>query len=655
MKSDESRRAIGKLVSVSAERFVVEMHVKTENFTIVGFDDVHYVARIGAFIALPVSGGSVIAEVIGMRDHEPQIQRNTNNTSKDLDKAASAKFLDLVPVGFLPSELDAPFSFGVSVFPSLYSDALYVLDSEIDRIFDVATACELIDTGHPDGPTRYKALTVGESVVFSNYDVKVRIDDFFGGHSAVLGNTGSGKSCTVATILQSLFCKPDPHPARGATFLVLDVNGEYPQAFTDLPTEIRRVHFKVPGSTNASLPDGDGSDAACPFLLPHWFLSIEEWELLLRASERTQQPVLRTALGLTSLFAEDGEDEELESLRNHILASCIRRILTGDQGSPSKKDRILALLSSFSTADICRQAVEDKVAISYGEMADEEGLNDLLDQCTLDDVTLPSYLSKAFPFEQLLSALELAILYEEAHGNRQIRDYCSQLLTRFCSVRDREDFAFLRDAAGSDASYLQTTEQFVEETLGYALGEQQDIAQVILLDLSDIPDEVVEVVASVVTRLVFERLRRHDPRNSRPVHLILEEAHRYVGDGRAGYTLDASRVFERVAKEGRKYGLFLILASQRPSELSATVLSQCSNFIVHRIQNPDDLHHVRQMTPYVSSNVIARLPSLPKQHALIFGSAVNLPTTFRVRNASPRPKSDDAMISKLWFRSGSSS
>ena len=91
------------------------------------------------------------------------------------------------------------------------------------------------------------------------------------------------------------------------------------------------------------------------------------------------------------------------------------------------------------------------------------------------------------------------------------------------------------------------------------------------------------------------------------------------------------------------------MASQRPSELSKTVLSQCSNYVIHRIQNPDDLSHIRQMTPFISDTVLKRLPSLPKQHALIFGNSANMPTTFKVRDAAPRPKSDDAKISKLWF------
>jgi hypothetical protein len=133
------------------------------------------------------------------------------------------------------------------------------------------------------------------------------------------------------------------------------------------------------------------------------------------------------------------------------------------------------------------------------------------------------------------------------------------------------------------------------------------------------------------------------------VNLVLEEAHRYIAERPASHAIDANRIFEGVAKEGRKYGIALLVASQRPSELSKTVLSQCSNFVVHRIQNPDDLAHIRQMTPFISESVLRRLPSLPKQHALVFGNSVSLPTTFKVREAMPRPESGDAKIRELWF------
>lgn len=226
------------------------------------------------------------------------------------------------------------------------------------------------------------------------------------------------------------------------------------------------------------------------------------------------------------------------------------------------------------------------------------------------------------------------------------------MITRFKWIKDREEFAFLRVPPDDLRVEERNIHLFVENFIGVKRdkGRFYKSAQIIILDMNEAADEVVEVAAAVMARLVFDRLRKADPRNRFPINLILEEAHRYVAERPSRYAIDASRIFERIAKEGRKYGMFIMVASQRPSELSKTVLSQCSNFVVHRIQNPDDLIHIRQMTPFVSESVMKRLPSLPKQHALIFGNAVNLPTTLRVRNVEPRPKSDDAAIRELWFR-----
>lgn len=285
-------------------------------------------------------------------------------------------------------------------------------------------------------------------------------------------------------------------------------------------------------------------------------------------------------------------------------------------------------------------------------MANLEGLTNLLDGCILEDVSLPSYGHAEFNFDDLGAALDLALLYEEAHGNKQIRDYCAQMLTRFKWIKEREEFAFLRVPVNELEEHEKRADRFVETFLGIDRrdGQFHKSAQVIILDMNEAADEVVEVASAVMARLVFDRLRRAEPRNRLPVNLILEEAHRYVAEHPSRYAIDASRIFERIAKEGRKYGMFLMIASQRPSELSRTVLSQCSNFVIHRIQNPDDLAHIRHMTPFVSDTVMRRLPSLPKQHALIFGNAVNLPTTFKVRDVNPRPKSDDAAIRELWFK-----
>jgi ABC-type dipeptide/oligopeptide/nickel transport system ATPase component len=639
--TDDRRRAIGSVVAVAADKFVVEMHGGTDSFFVVGFDDVHYVARLGSFVMIPAQTEYVVAEIVGLRERDA-------GDGGEIDKAGSAKFLDVVPVGMLPVE-GGRFRFGVSVFPSLYADVLYALDKELDRIFDTSPASEK-STG-PDGTecvpaeaTRLRTLEIGRSVVFDDYQVKVRIDEFFGGHAAVLGNTGSGKSCTVASILQELFEKPEEHHARGATFVVLDVNGEYHQAFGELPEG---------GAIGVDRLILDGTAEANRFRIPHWFLDLSEWELLLQASERTQVPILRMALGLATLFG-GAADQQLNDIRNHILAKCITQILSDESPPGAKETRILGILQRFRTAEISSSTIGAKIAVSYGKM---ENIEDAFDYLvgedgsgghTVVDFKMPDYTNSPFEFETLGDAIDLALLYEEAHGNRQIRDYCSQMVTRFKALLERQDYAFLRHSATGAA---KDTGPFLGRLLG--LGAQQDChvkaSQIVIVDMNAVEDEVVELVSAVIARMVFRLLRHADPRNRFPVHLVLEEAHRYISAAPSRYALDAGRVFERIAKEGRKYGLFLMVASQRPSELSKTVLSQCSNFVVHRIQNPDDLSQIRQMSPSISDGVLRRLPTLPKQHALVFGNSVNLPTTFKVRRASPLPASDDAKIVNLWF------
>lgn len=143
-------------------------------------------------------------------------------------------------------------------------------------------------------------------------------------------------------------------------------------------------------------------------------------------------------------------------------------------------------------------------------------------------------------------------------------------------------------------------------------------------------------------------LKRRENKADMPINFLIEEAHRFVRNetsyGAVGYN-----IFERIAKEGRKYGMLLGISSQRPSELSKTVVSQCSNFIIHRVQNPDDLHYISKMVPYINQNMIGRLTYLQTGHALVFGSAINLPTLTKFTQAEPRTDSDNAQISEKWY------
>ncbi len=460
-----------------------------------------------------------------------------------------------------------------------------------------------------------------------------------------------------------------------SSFIVLDVNGEYTQAFSKIKDTNAEINVKT---FEIGLDVKRGTNEV--FRLPHWFLNIDEWALLLQASEKTQLPILRNALGLAMILSDE---QSRDDIKNHILATCITQILRDETSSPSKKDRITSILQKFNTTEInldvsfkakngttyividaTRSQLNKTCTIRnclYVHFAEMKGLEDLLfylEQKNEDGTPkffrekfeIPSYKpSLKLDFEIMEMALDIAILYEEAHGNRQIRDYCSAMITRFKSVKERSDYKFLSN--NNDVNY----ENYINQLLGIDQEENTSKyvkkSQITVIDLNAADDEVIEIISCVLSRMLYDSVKRIEPRNSFPVNLILEEAHRYISTNKERTFLRANHIFERIAKEGRKYGMFLMISSQRPSELSKTVLSQCGNFIIHRIQNPEDLSHIKQMTPHISDAVLKRLPSIPTQQALVFGQAVNVPSLFKVNKADPLPKSDNNQVSKNWFMS----
>lgn len=621
MTKEDKQRVIGKVVVINSDRFSVELLSGLDNFNVNGYDDIHYFAQLNSYVIVPYQNYYIVAEVSGVREKDLNVPFS-NPTEQILSKIQAGKYLEVLPIGTIK---DNQFDFGVSVYPTLYSDVLYIKEQELDTIFKTNSSKKPIEG---TDKYRYTSLPIGKSIIFPDYEVKIDIDKFFGSHSAVLGNTGSGKSCTIASMLQTLY-KLKNNSATGSTFIFFDVNGEYRQAFKNLKDnkDIQVTNFSI---------DTEATNEK--FQLPHWFLNIDEWALLLKASEKSQLPILRNALGFTQKLSQE--------IISHIYACNIMYVYEHWESSVTKRQRIISLID------------KSKIAIDYSKLdakfgnfptkQEEDDFKISVKKHIKEDVNIDlKFNSDYFEFKDLEQALENAILYEEYHGNKQIRDYCSSMITRFKSIKEREDFKFLTTTQKD-----KNIGEYICSLLGVEKQEDNAIKknQIIIIDLNSANDETVEVISCVISRLIFEKLRQAKDRNQFPVNLVLEEAHRYISTESGKVFGDANRIFERIAKEGRKYGMFLLVSSQRPSELSRTVLSQCSNFIVHRIQNPEDLSHIRQITPHISETILKRLPSIPTQHALIFGHAVNLPTTFKVNTADPKPKSDNNEISKNWFR-----
>lgn len=641
--SNYSNRSIGKLVSLDTFSCVIELHSDIKNFCVSGYDDIQYFGQINSYVLIPQKNNFIVGEVVGLQESTDWSAKANQKSSPSVLKRGPAPntLMRVVLIGSLiRTSSGYKYKSGVSVYPSLFSDILYITPAELDIIFGV-NDCEFASAG--SNATALSALSIGRSAVFHDYEIKIDIDSFFGSHSAVLGNTGSGKSCTISAILQRLYEKQN-HSAFGSTFVIFDVNGEYVSALGNLGKDNLDIAIKYYSFAPTEYSKNYDNIEKEIFFLPHWFLNMEEWRLLLQASDKTQVPVLRNALRLAHLFNAD-RDEDIETIKNSILARCVHTFLLGEGSAASKLGRLKVIFAAFGTQSINNQLL-DKLGVkdNYGTLVNQDGLLDGTRQYILETEEIPHIEDGSeFSFERLGQALHLAILYEESHSNNQIRNYCASLLTRFDSLKVRQEFNFLK-IEGDKAQ-----EKYLADFLGMSASATgvSKTKQIIILDMNSLEDELVEVVSSVLTRMIFQLLQKADPRNTLPINLILEEAHRYVPIENLHFP--ANRIFERIAKEGRKYGLFLLVSSQRPSELSRTVLSQCSNFVVHRIVNPEDLSYIRHMTPHVSDQILTRLPYLPSQHALVFGNAVRIPSAVHINTANPLPRSDNNAISKNWF------
>lgn len=243
-------------------------------------------------------------------------------------------------------------------------------------------------------------------------------------------------------------------------------------------------------------------------------------------------------------------------------------------------------------------------------------------------------LTISYSLQRFTEAVEFAVLYEGSINSSRIYEYTSTLITRLKHLSESEQGDFF------DKTSFSSIDDYIRDIIG--------VSQLLNIDISNLDDTATEVVTKVFSKMLFDYLRALSPRNSMPINLILEEAHRFVRSD-MDYGVLGYNIFERIAKEGRKFGLLMGISSQRPSELSKTVVSQCNNFIIHKIQNPDDIQYISRMVPYMNQGMVDRITYLRRGYALVFGTAINLPTLTAFEKASPSPNSGNSNIVEKWY------
>ena len=674
-------RVIGKVISVDSFRVFIKLDDDLKSLYKSGYEDIYEVARINSYIIIPIGADKIVAMVTSVKAMD-ETELNKNKEAIFLTK--SARYLVATMIGTIESE--GKYLQGVYNYPILDNPVWYVTRADLDNIFDQKQK-DTID---------YKEdfyLPIGTSPSFPDYRIKINPDKFLGKHAAILGNTGSGKSCTFASIIQSLFDFKynNGKELTNAHIIIFDTNGEYKTAFQGTSDEPYRKFEQV----NPFNITKDGMK------VPFWFMNFEDYEYLFEPTTGTQSPILKRAIALA-------KGDQLAIVMNEIPQSYINWVTSlivfcNDIDNYWKLDnfkiveyveylRVLSIpdfdLSNMINALLKMQEIKPEGANKYNKVNIED-----VNQCKLvlqreldlynntriqrrssqnQNIDLPI----RFDFNELINTFFDISIEEQESSNNKIRDYVSTLKLRLQSYLNDERIAQPL-MLNNKEKISNVLAKFIAFILGdfckiYQEGETdlytkyyndclydsievvpKNPSQLTIIDMSLLPYEVLETVTGLIGRLILEFVSRlpDNQRGKLPIVIALEEAQNYIPEKNKGDRESiAKKVFERIAREGRKYGISLLVTSQRPSELSKTVLSQCNSFIIHRLQNPEDQKYVRQLVSSANEDILQQLPILPQQHVIIMGDAVRTPVQARMNNANPRPNSNNPEFIENWTK-----
>lgn len=604
--------------------------------------------RINSYVLVPNEGGQIVCQVEWIAvERSPFPKRKGYQDYGLIDLPFPIRKMKLAPLGILKrfSKEDFKFQRGVHSFPSIGSPVLVPTDLQLKSI---------VESG------LNRRVLIGKSPLAADAEVKIDPDRLFGRHLAVLGNTGSGKSCTVAGLIQWSLEATQQGDKTNSRFVILDPNGEYGKVFGD-----KAKVLKVNGNDENSLE------------VPLWMWNSEEWKSFTQAKSGAQLPLLKRALrAMRNESFDENKDQHLKAKRFfRVMLTSLRHAKS--KGSPWSEN--YGVLSGFYNLVISWQTSTE---FFRDEIDDVDDLG-VFDEFLKEFINAPERIKK---YANLLSNIEeieeMASLLQKVH--KALGGDEKDLLPKNEDIPipfNGDVFVSYLEALAQETGNEQYLEFLIarirtmlsDSRMDSVIGDKINIeldkwlekylgdgknTSITIIDLSLVPSEITHITTSVISRIIFEALQRYRKLNAKslPTVMVMEEAHsfitRYNDSSEGNSSAICTKVFEKIAREGRKFGLGLVLSSQRPSELSQTVLSQCNSFILHRISNDRDQELVGKLLPDTFRGLLKELPSLPSQNAVLLGWASELPILVKIRDlpVHQRPQSDDPDFWDVWTR-----
>ena len=580
------------------------------------FDKIVYISDRDAHVKIK-EGQEVAINLMNMHLIFEDSDKKILGEVDDIDK-------EIVKVRFLGEISNGRLMGGVIRKPSLDSKIRTITKEEVPLIL---------------GDKKPGFMPLGVSPFYNDYPVYLNVNNFFSNHFAIFGNSGSGKSCGVSRIIQNMFQDRTLFPYKSNIFM-FDSSAEYYNAFVDLNKIDPNFNYRFISTNEA---DGIGEKLRIPIFL----LNVDDLCLLLQITNHSQIPIIERMLKLTMIFSETGE--ESTAYKNHLIAKAIMTILYTNETSPNKRNEIFSILASCSTPEFNLEAPVQ--GIGYTRKFRECFLIDNQGQFS-ESVLLTEYVSSFikeeydsyepkggvyYDLDMLEKALNFTLISEGWLRNENTYGDAVTIRVRLHSL-----------IVGNNAKYFEYPEYVtVEKYLSSLLINNGKKYQIVNINFDDVDDSFAKVLVKIYSRLIFEFSKGLKDRASIPFHLLVEEAHRYIQNDTDRYLIGYN-IFERIAKEGRKYGVILGLITQRPVEMSDTVISQCSNFLIFKMNHPNDVDYIRKMVPNISDEIIEKQKTLQPGTSLGFGMAFTIPLIVKLKMPNPEPKSGNCNVVQIW-------
>ena len=659
MSNAESLR-IGSVDFVSPDEIKIILDLDAPNDVALNTGVPHPFPRISSYVLIAGEGGFLVAQIEWITIERSQFpKRRGMQDFGVLDLPYPLRKMSVIPLGVLKELIideSVAYSFtrGIEIFPTVGDPVLLPTQSQLKAIIE-------------SGDNR--RVNIGISPLAGNAVVSVDPDRIFGRHLAVLGNTGSGKSCSVAGLLRWSIEAAKKHQGSPNTrFIVLDPNGEYTNSFKGLANV--RVYGAEPNK----------EQGIKQLVVPMWLWNTAEWATFTQASGKAQKPTLVQALRCV----RDGQLAVTQSksimMRRYIRTLISITKLEANSGSPWGK--FPQSKNFFEKLKKWRKGLDTSDTFSEPENNSLVELNEHIDSLINDrNVQYPTWDFTKNEIDQLIELLQRAHLafggtdkdvlpidadiprpfdgedfLKSIEANAEMMGTSDYIETMLMRVKTLISDAKLKPVIYPDNKI--TLDCWLDE---YICPSDNKDGSITIIDLSLLPAEVTHIITSVMARVtleVLQRYRRQEKGETLPTILVMEEAHTFIkryntDTENENVTAMCTKVFERIAREGRKYGLGLVLSSQRPSELSPTVISQCNSFLLHRLSNDRDQELVGKLVPDNLRGLLRELPSLPSRNAILLGWASELPIMVRMNYLEEqyRPTSDDPEYWNVWTTS----